>query len=120
MEDIINRGGGSLVMRLWQAEEDGSLSDRSFEIVTDSCRKRIKAGENISLKPGESITLFPYQYHEFWAEGGRCLIGEVSSVNDDNTDNRFYRELGRFPAIEEDEPPVYLLCNEYPEAKTWI
>jgi D-lyxose ketol-isomerase len=120
MEDIINRGGGSLVMRLWQAEEDGSLSDRSFEIVTDGCRKRIKAGENISLKPGESITLFPYQYHEFWAEGGRCLIGEVSSVNDDNTDNRFYRELGRFPAIEEDEPPVYLLCNEYPEAKTWI
>ncbi len=113
MEDIINRGGGSLAMRLWQADESGDLSDRPLEIVTDGCKKTIKAGETISLKPGESITLFPYQYHEFWAEDSRCLIGEVSSVNDDYTDNRFYSEMGRFPTIEEDEPPVYLLCNEY-------
>ena len=26
-------------------------------------------------------------------------------------------DLGRFPAIEEDEPPYRLLCNEYPAAK---
>ena len=66
-----------------------------------------------------SITLPQRQYHAFWAERGHgsVLIGEVSMVNDDNTDNRFYETQGRFPTIEEDEPPLYLLCNEYPAAK---
>ncbi len=45
------------------------------------------------------------------------LIGEVSMCNDDNTDNRFLKPLGRFPTIEEDEAPYRLLCNEYPLAK---
>ena len=36
-------------------------------------------------------------------------------VNDDTRDNRFLEPLGRFPAIEEDEEPLYLLCNEYRE-----
>jgi D-lyxose ketol-isomerase len=56
-------------------------------------------------------------YHSFWAEGGKTLIGEVSMVNDDNADNRFYEPMGRFPQIEEDEEALYLLCNEYPAAK---
>ena len=38
-------------------------------------------------------------------------------TNDDNVDNRFYEKQGRFPTIEEDETPLYLLCNEYPQAK---
>ena len=41
------------------------------------------------------------------------LVGEVSLVNDDDKDNRFYTPLGRFPEIEEDEPPLYLLCTDY-------
>lgn len=45
------------------------------------------------------------------------LLGEVSMCNDDNADNRFYASVGRFPTIEEDEPPYRLLCNEYPPAK---
>ena len=45
------------------------------------------------------------------------LIGEVSQCNDDNTDNRFYEKMGRFPVIEEDEAPYRLLCNEYPAAE---
>jgi D-lyxose ketol-isomerase len=33
------------------------------------------------------------------------LVGEVSKVNDDEHDNRFFDDaIGRFPAIEEDEP----------------
>jgi len=52
--------------------------------------------------------------HKFWATGGRVLAGEVSLVNDDAKDNRFYEPIGRFPAIEEDEPPLYLLCTDYP------
>jgi len=42
------------------------------------------------------------------------LIGEVSRCNDDNTDNYFYDEIGRFPEIVEDEEPYRLLCTEYP------
>ena len=41
----------------------------------------------------------------------------VPMCNDDNTDNRFLKPLGRFPTIEEDEAPYRLLCNEYPAAK---
>jgi D-lyxose ketol-isomerase len=41
------------------------------------------------------------------------LVGEVSAVNDDQEDNRFHKPLGRFPDIEEDEPPLYLLVNDY-------
>ena len=54
----------------------------------------------------------------FWAKegSGAVLIGEVSQCNDDNTDNRFLEPMGRFPQIEEDEPPLRLLCTEYPSA----
>jgi D-lyxose ketol-isomerase len=34
-------------------------------------------------------------------------------VNDDNSDNRFFEPVGRFPVIEEDEPPLYLLVQDY-------
>ena len=54
-------------------------------------------------------------YHDFAVEAGTgpVLLGEVSQCNDDNTDNRFNPPVGRFPKIEEDEPPYRLLCNEY-------
>ena len=77
------------------------------------------AGSQVRLVPGESITIYPYLYHDFEVESGSgpVLLGEVSQCNDDNTDNRFYEKLGRFPAIEEDEAPYRLLCNEYPVAE---
>ncbi|MBC7959558.1 MAG: D-lyxose/D-mannose family sugar isomerase [Vallitaleaceae bacterium] len=31
--------------------------------------------------------------------------------------NRYYEVVGRFPVIEEDEKPLYPLCNEFPKAK---
>jgi D-lyxose ketol-isomerase len=34
-------------------------------------------------------------------------------VNDDNHDNRFFQPIGRFPTIEEDEEPLYLLVSDY-------
>lgn len=37
--------------------------------------------------------------------------------NDDENDNCFYEQMGRFPEIEEDEPPYRYLCTEYPAAK---
>jgi D-lyxose ketol-isomerase len=58
-------------------------------------------------------------YHSFWGQRGtgQVMVGEVSAVNDDQSDNRFLEELGRFPEIEEDEAPAYLLCSEYPPAE---
>jgi D-lyxose ketol-isomerase len=41
------------------------------------------------------------------------LIGEVSTVNDDNTDNIFREPIGRFPEINEDEAPRHLLVSDY-------
>ena len=113
MEDIINRGGGKLKLRLYPADADESLV-RTGEIVfsVDGCRRSIHAGEVITLEPGESITLEQNCYHEFWGEG-RVLAGEVSLVNDDNHDNRFFQPIGRFPTIEEDEEPLYLLVGDY-------
>jgi D-lyxose ketol-isomerase len=115
LEDITNRGGGNLMMRVWQSDEQGGLSAEDLTIFTDGCRRTVPAGTVLRLEPGMSITLLPGQYHEFWAQAGHgtVLIGEVSSVNDDESDNRFYEPQGRFPKIEEDEPPLYLLCNEY-------
>lgn len=46
--------------------------------------------------------------------GDNLLIRVYCSTEDDNTDNRFYEKVGRFPEIEEDEAPCRLLCNEYP------
>ncbi|NLH24633.1 MAG: D-lyxose/D-mannose family sugar isomerase [Bacteroidales bacterium] len=113
-EDIINRTGGLLCMKLWNSAPDGSLSEGLLEVKIDSITTTIRSGEKICLKPGQSICYTPYLYHTFWAEGGDCLVGEVSSVNDDKTDNRFQEERGRYSAIDEDAPILHYLCNEYP------
>ena len=115
-EDIINRGGGTLLVHLYNDDGGGGLSDSDVCVNADGCSYYIKAGEAVELKPGESITLWPHQYHDFDVKPGTgdVLIGEVSMCNDDTKDNCFYENIGRFPKIEEDEPPYRLLCNEYP------
>ena len=119
MEDIINRGGGVLMMQLYLSTPDGTLDkDSPVTVVSDGVRLTVAAGTVLELRPGQSVTLTQGMYHAFWAKegGGRVLIGEVSQCNDDNTDNRFCEPMGRFPEIEEDEAPYRLLCNEYPAA----
>lgn len=115
-EDIINRGGADLVIQLWASDEAEEIVDGPVEVQVDGTTRRVDAGGIVRLEPGESITLDQRVYHKFWAEGGRCLIGEVSSVNDDTSDNRFLDPLPRFSEIEEDEAPLHYLCNEYPPA----
>ncbi len=117
-EDIINRGGGTLIIHVYN-DDNGELSNSDVLVNSDGRSYFVKAGTAVELKPGESITLHPHQYHDFDVkEGtGAVLIGEVSMCNDDNTDNRFYENVGRFPKIEEDEEPYRLLCNEYPRVK---
>ena len=44
---------------------------------------------------------------------GDVLIGEVSTVNDDLTDNIFAAPIGRFARIDEDVAPTHLLVSDY-------
>ena len=117
-EDIINRGGGTLCIGVYNGAPDGSLEQTEVLVNSDGRSYYVKPGTKILLQAGQSITLRPYQYHDFSvvAGSGTVLIGEVSQCNDDTTDNRFYENIGRFPKIEEDEKPYRLLCNEYPSA----
>ncbi len=113
MEDIINRGGGILCMQVYNSDENGNLSNTDVEINSDGRHYTVPAGTVLRFKPGESLSIQQGLYHSFWAEGGTCLVFEVSMVNDDKNDNRYYDKVGRFPEIEEDEKPFRLLCTEY-------
>ncbi|UXN58035.1 D-lyxose/D-mannose family sugar isomerase [Phyllobacterium zundukense] len=113
-EDIINRGGGTLVLELFNSNPDGSVDEKTdVEVATDGRIVRQKAGDLLKLAPGESVTLLPGNWHAFWGEGGDVLIGEVSTVNDDLTDNIFREPIGRFSSIDEDEAPLHLLVSDY-------
>lgn len=113
-EDIINRGGGTLVLELFSRAPDGGVDERAdVEVFCDGVPRRLAAGDKLRLEPGESVTLMPHHWHAFWGEGADVLIGEVSTVNDDVTDNIFREPIGRFSAIEEDEEPVHLLVSDY-------
>jgi D-lyxose ketol-isomerase len=72
--------------------------------------------------PSESRLIFHLQQTDhkktrvFWIiKSDFAVKNKAETVNDDNTDNRFYEPVGRFPAIEEDQAPLHLLCNEYPK-----
>lgn len=118
MEDIINRGGNDIYITVYNGAEDKSMLDTDVTVHLDGKAGVVPAGTKICLKPGESITITPYMYHDFVVPqtGGSVLLGEVSMCNDDEHDNCFYEPMGRFPEIEEDEKPYRLLCTEYPKA----
>jgi len=115
MEDIINRGGGNLVIRLWNATKTDGLAKTPVTVSMDGVKVTVPAGGKIKLRPGDSVTLPQRNYHSFWGEKGKgtVLVGEVSRVNDDRTDNRFFAPIGRFPSIEEDVAPLHLLGCDY-------
>jgi len=113
-EDIINRGGGTLVLELFAPDEQGKIDERAeVRVPCDGMMRTLPAGGRLALAPGESVTLMPGVWHAFWGEGGDVLIGEVSTVNDDATDNWFREPLGRFAEVEEDVEPERLLVSDY-------
>jgi D-lyxose ketol-isomerase len=117
-EDIINRGGGTLVVELYGSDEEGRFAkDRGGMVRLDGVEHAYGPGERLALLPGESVTLMPGDWHAFWAENNDVLIGEVSTVNDDVTDNIFVDPIGRFSTVEEDEAPTHLLVSDY---DTWL
>ena len=112
-EDIINRGGGNLVIELYNSDQQGQFAATDVCVRCDGLQRHVAPGGSVILTPGESIKLVPGLYHSFYAVGGHAIVGEVSSVNDDTQDNRFHEPLPRFANIVEDTPPLYLLCSDY-------
>ena len=114
MEDIINRGGGDLMIELYNATADEDLDKtKELELTIDGQKLVYKAGSIICIKPGSSIRLNPFMYHRFWGEKMPVIAWEVSKTNDDHKDNRFLDNADRFSEIIEDTKAKYVLCNEY-------
>lgn len=113
LEDIILRGGGMLCIEF---TPDGAETPLSGEPVPDTIRidgaEHPAYGRVHRLEVGQGITVPRGMQHRFWAAGAPAFVPEVSQCNDDHADNFFLEPLGRFSAIEEDEPPYRLLWNE--------
>lgn len=117
-EDIINRGGATLAIRMYESDAEGHVDESAaVPVLCDGVPRTLAAGDTLLLAPGESVTLKPGNWHAFWGEGGDVLIGEVSTVNDDLTDNIFQQPIGRFSDIEDDVEPVHLLVSDY---EAWL
>lgn len=115
-EDIINRTGGALQVFLWGIDPaTGSVLDTPVEVYQDGIPYSYQPGEEILVEPGNSISLPPFVAHIFGPKpgSGDLVVGEVSAINDDMTDNYFLENTSRFAEIEEDEAPLHPLCNEY-------
>jgi D-lyxose ketol-isomerase len=113
-EDIINRGGGNLVIEIWQSNNSKKLSTQSFDVSLNGMVVHCQPGEKIILAPGESICLEPYSAHCFYGESGSgpVMVGEVSSINDDSNDNCFIADQPRFDQIIEDDKIKYFLASD--------
>jgi D-lyxose ketol-isomerase len=112
-EDIICRAG-VLTLRLWPAKPlPGVAQPGTFAVGLDGEEAWIAPGADLVLPPGSRVTLVPGVWHTFWPSSPECLIGEVSTANDDVGDNFFADpEVGRFSPIEEDEPAEVRLVGE--------
>lgn len=123
MEDIINRGGGNILVRLYKATPDGQCSDETFTIQMDGVTQVVKPGDVLRIEPGQSLCIPPRTIHQFWGEEGMgirigsgryTVSGEVSRVCDDWNDNCWLEPCERFCPIDNDEPPRHYLVHEYP------
>jgi len=111
-EDIICRWG-TLMIQVWNKRPGPAADGEAFRMQVNGKPRDVKSGEILRLGAGERITLVPGGYHEFWPESEECIIGEVSTYNDDVTDNVFVNpDIGRYATIDEDEPPMVRLLNE--------
>jgi len=110
-EDIIARWGG-LRVRIWGAHPEKDASKPAL-VKLDGEEVRLPGGSDVFLNAGERITLLPGVYHEFEPSAEACIIGEVSTANDDLNDNFFVDpNIGRYPGIEEDEPAAVKLVSD--------
>ena len=111
-EDIICRKG-TLMVRIWPDKPDEKDFPLTFQVQVNNKMRSVKSGETVRLTSGERITLVPGVYHAFYPESEGCIIGEVSTANDDLHDNFFLDpNIGRYSEMEEDEAPLVKLIHE--------
>ncbi len=114
-EDVINRGGGKLCVKLWLSDDNRGKSEKSFTLEIDGISRKIIPGEILKINPGESISIKPGIYHTFWAEIDMVMAGQISSAEVDHQDTFFFENYRWKVEIEEDEKPDYFLYHEYPD-----
>jgi D-lyxose ketol-isomerase len=112
-EDIICRAG-ELMLRAWPSRPSpGASMPDAFQAQVDGEPVAVRPGSDLVLAAGSRITLAPGVWHSFWPSSTECIIGEVSTANDDAGDNIFLDPgVGRFPEIDEDEPPAVRLVAD--------
>ena len=65
-EDIINRGGGNVLIRVYNSLPDEEMDLISpVTVYTDGKRGQVPAGSRVRLTPGESIHIPRRLYHDF-------------------------------------------------------
>lgn len=117
-EDIICRAG-ELTLNLWPTKPaTPDAPPGGLTVRVDGSPQTLPAGEKLILAAGSRVTLVPGVWHAFYPSSEECVIGEVSTANDDLNDNIFaHPDIGRFPGIEEDATPaVRLLGEDVPES----
>jgi D-lyxose ketol-isomerase len=109
-EDIICRWGAFRIDLTLRADV---LKCVKPQVKIDGVRFEVSGGESFEILAGSRITLPPGLFHEFQPTSPECIFGEVSTANDDLTDNVFLDAgIGRFSQIEEDEAAVARLVSE--------
>jgi len=110
-EDIVCRMG-QLTIQVWNGPPKNS-NTKPVQLRINGQSTSISSGGIFKLQSGERITLPPGIYHEFYTESENCIIGEVSTANDDLHDNFFINSgISRFSQIEEDEPVLIKLVSD--------
>lgn len=111
-EDIICRKG-RLVIQLWASDPEDNQRKGVVNIKINGQNISVDSGDKVYLNSGERITIFPHVWHLFHPDSEECIIGEVSTANDDRNDNFFANKaIGRFSEIEEDEPSIIKLLSD--------
>jgi len=112
-EDIISRNG-VLRIQLWAGKPEASAG-KSVKIKLNGKPHEVESGSFVDLHSGWRIKIVPGVFHEFLPLSEECIIGEVSTANDDKNDNYFVNTMvGRFPEIDEDEPASVRLLSDTP------
>ncbi len=111
-EDIICRRG-VLIVQVWPDANLAATNNIPFTVPVNGQPRPVTAGAFVRLTAGERITLVPGVYHAFYPESEECIIGEVSTANDDQHDNFFIDpNIGRYATMQEDEPPLVKLVSD--------
>ena len=105
---------GDMMREFLEIDNNNKQLSKKITVLVDGEKIELDPHEPLILKKGQSVTVERNIFHRFYSVKGSGMVmaGEVSQVNDDNNDNYFLEQVGRFSQIQEDEPPLHPLWNE--------